>query len=51
MGMGRAHHHRIHLAGQAYVVGVAALAGDEAQVLAAAYGLADVGTGGWLGHP
>ncbi len=50
MGVGRAHHHRIGLPGQVHVVGVTAIAGDEAQVLPAANRLSDMGAGGFLGH-
>ena len=43
MRVRRAHHHRVGLARQAHVVGVAASAGDEAQVLLAPHRLADAG--------
>jgi hypothetical protein len=41
MGVGRTHEHGVGLSGQVYVVGVAALAGDEAQVLLPADRLPD----------
>jgi hypothetical protein len=43
MGMGRTHHHGVGLSGQVDVVGVAAVAGDEAEILLAADWLSDAG--------
>ncbi len=50
MGMGRAHHDRVDLARQVHVVGIAAVAGDEFQILAAADRLSDMGADGFLVH-
>ena len=41
MGVRRAHHRRLRLAGKTEIVGEAALPGDEPRVLVARHGLAD----------
>src|SRR5262249_51966404 len=50
MSVGGAHHYGMGLSGQADVVGVAALAGDEAQVLLAADGVSDAGACRFISH-
>ncbi len=50
MRVRRAHHDGIGLAGQAHVIGIVALAGDEAQVLAPANRLPDAGARRLFGH-
>jgi hypothetical protein len=48
VGIRRAYHHRMSLAGQRKVIGEAALAGDEALVLLARQGFADEAIAGFV---